>query len=434
MKLLFFTYDFPYPLTSGGKNRAYHMLKYGGKGIDIILFSFYREIPDQVSIAELEKLGIEKMRLFQRKHTNFRETATNPRTILQTLPQNTHLLNPATSITKKLYFQKDILEELIKTVKKEKIDVVHFESLYTSYYISDKLKDLGVVQVFGTENIESNLYKDYARSSAKKYMKPLYQFEAHKIQRDEEFLLKAADHCLAVSQDDADAVTQVTNRETEIIANGVDLEMFSFQKKRPNKNTLLFVGNFTYFPNVEAIEKFYHSVFAQIDNAVLRVIGKNASQLPIDDSRVEKIEFVPDIRTEYYNADIFVFPITIGGGTNFKVIEAMACGTPIIAYGDRVKAMGVGKDEMVIVDTPKNFEQAIHDMLNKKTDTESLVKNARAFVEKNYSWETIGEKLNRFWIGLKPQRAEGDRLLDRRGRTGSAKQGKEIVGRRDMGV
>ncbi len=403
MKLLYFTYDFPVPITSGGKNRAFHMLKYGKGDIDTTLFSFYRDVPDSESIEAIESLGISTIRLFKRPLANFKSIAQNPLSLVRNTPAIAKIANPLESITKKLYFKPSIQQELIKTVQQENIDVVHYESLYTAYYFSQTLRTLGVQQIFGTENIEHTLYEEYAKTSTKKIFLPLYLLEAKKIKKDEHALLQSFDNTMAVSKEDADTITQITHSPCEIIENGVDIHTFSFKKKKAiskNENAiLLFVGNFTYFPNITAIKNFYTQVFQHLgDRYELRIIGKDVESLDIQDPRVTCIPFVKDIRDEYYGADAFVFPIRIGGGTNFKIVEAMACGLPIIGYGDRLTTMGIEhKKEAVIVQNGNEFIKEINKLLGNLEGRELMAHRARAFVEEHYSWEVIGEKLYRYW-------------------------------------
>ncbi len=404
MKLLFFTYDFPVPITSGGKNRAYHMLKYGGKKIDITLFSFYRDIPDNNAIAALEEIGITNIRLFKRPLANFKSLAENPANFFKELPSMAKILNPVSSITKKLYYNPEIATELIRTVKDENISIVHYESLYTAYYMSKALQDMGVRQIFGTENIEYKLYQDYAKTSAKKILMPLYLFESQKIKSDEKNLLNSADYTMAVSRDDADEVTQITSKPCEIIENGVDVDTFAFKERMKNsKKTLLFVGNFTYFPNITAIRDFYTQVFKKLEGDYeFRIIGKDAQSLLIDDPRVVCIEYVKDIRDEYYGADLFVFPIKIGGGTNFKIVEAMSCGLPIVGYKDRMQSVGIEMEKHAFtVKDAQDFITSIQKILSDETKRKSVAKDARKFVQENYSWQVIGKKLNMYWIGLR---------------------------------
>jgi glycosyltransferase involved in cell wall biosynthesis len=379
------------------------MLKYGKKNIDITLFSFYREVPDNDAIAAIEELGITNIRLFKRSLANFKAIAENPISAFKNAPALARVANPVASITKKLYFRSDVAKELIKTVKEEQIDVVQFESLYTAYYFSPLLKDMGVQQVFGTENIEYKVYEEYAKTAAKKLLIPVYLFESQKIKRDEKSLLQLFDHTMAVSKEDADVISQISSKPCEVIENGVDIATFAYKKrKKKDKKVLLFVGNFSYFPNISAIKNFYNQVIQHLgDEYELRIIGKDVQSLGIVDPHVTCVEYVKDIRAEYYHADIFVFPIRIGGGTNFKVVESMACGLPIVGYEDRLKTMNVShKQEALFVSNGKEFISAIKNLSKEQEHAELLAHRARKFVETHYSWDIIGEKLNTYWKGL----------------------------------
>ena len=402
MKVLFFTYDFPYPTTSGGKNRAYNLLKYSGKDVEYILFSFYRDIPERESIDEVEKLNISTIRLFKRDFAGISRILGAEKKDLKDIGSLLKLANPVESITKKLYYKKSIARELLQTVQKEKIDIVHFESLYTAYYLHPHLKGLGVKQIFGTENIEYTQYKDFAKNKTSPVLAPLYRFEAKKIEMDEKKLLTIADQIIAVSQSDADAIKKISDKDAVIIKNGVDLEYFTYKKPTAKKEkSLLFVGNFSYFPNLDAITHFHEEIWEKIktEDVSLTIIGKNSSRLPFaHDKQIITHEFVENIRTSYHDASLFIFPVRIGGGTNFKLLEAMASGLPVVAYEDKAKNIGAEKnEEMVVVQDATSFAKEIDELLHDTIRAEKITQKARKFIEENYSWEKIGEEMNKVW-------------------------------------
>lgn len=402
MKVLFFTYDFPYPTTSGGKNRAYNLLKYSGKDIEYILFSFYRDIPERESIEEVEKLNISTIRLFKRDFAGISSILTAEKKNIQDIASLIKIANPLEPITKKLYYKKSIAHEVLQTVEKEKIDIVHFESLYTAYYLHPRLKSLGVKQFFGTENIEYKQYQDFAQNKTSAVFSPLYRFEAKKIEHDEKRLLMMADQVIAVSESDAQEIKKISDKKATIIKNGVDLEYFTYKKSTVKKEkSLLFVGNFSYFPNIDAITHFYEDIWEKIktENVSLTIIGKNSSRLPfVHDTHITTHEFVEDIRTAYHDASIFIFPMRIGGGTNFKLIEAMASGLPVVAYVDKAQQIG-GKDgeDFLIAPDPATFAQHIDFLFQNAIQSERIAKSARKFIEENYSWEKIGKAMNTVW-------------------------------------
>jgi glycosyltransferase involved in cell wall biosynthesis len=151
------------------------------------------------------------------------------------------------------------------------------------------------------------------------------------------------------------------------------------------------------------MRSFYSEVFTHLpEECNLRIVGKDVSSLGISDTRVTQIEYVKDIRDEYYKADLFVFPVTIGGGTNFKIVEAMACGLPIVGYKNRLENMGVtDKKEVFLVKNESSFADTILKILAGEKEREVVAKHARKFIEDNYSWEVIGKNLNKFYKEIK---------------------------------
>lgn len=390
MKLLFFTYDFPYPATSGGKMRAYNLLKFAREDNEIILFSFNRKNFEQKYIDGIKKLGISKIRTFQRKP-------------LKSLSNALSFFDPVNSIFEKLYFSKEIYSELEKTVVEEKIDLIHFESFYTAFYINNKLKKLGTKLLFGEENIEHLIYQDYAKYLSPLYLKPFYFFESIKIKNEEQKFWKKADSCLAVLPEEAGLIEKESGRRCFVIPNGVDLNYYNFREKKSSTGNILFVGNFSYFPNVSAVTKFYNNVFKNIkeQSIIFTIIGKGSTDLLVNDPRIKKIEFVQDLREEYYKADVFIFPMQFGGGTNFKILEAMACGVPVVAFPDRIRGLQLEDRKQVMVAlTTEDFIVNIDTILNDKKFANNLSVNARKLVEEKYSWVKIGKKLNKIWKEL----------------------------------
>jgi len=390
-KILFVTYDFPYPTTSGGKNRAYNLIKFAGNGHDIHLFSFTRDDFKKEYVDQIKKIGVLSVTTHKRRKVK------DIRNIIG-------VFSPTQSIFKKLYFDKSILSLLIDLVVEKKVDVIHFESFYTGFYISSEFKKLDVKQIFGTENIEHQVYKDYVSNRVSRILKPLYEREVGKIKKEEEEMFEASDICLAVTEAEKKIINDTSTKKCSIIENGIDINSFTYKKPEKNEAVrLLFVGNFSYFPNVDAINFFYSDVFKNLSGQFrLTIIGKKAhGLLAKNDSRINCIEFVSDIKDAYKNCDIMVSPVRIGGGTNFKILEAMAAGVPIIAHPARLQSLGVVSGKHVV--TAKTADEFISTILKLSLDYKkrvALSAAARVFVEEKYSWENIGKKLNSIWENL----------------------------------
>lgn len=389
-KVLFVTYDFPYPLNSGGKSRAYNLIKFGqAKNTEVYLLSFVRGRHTTSYNKELEAIGVKKIWTYTRKKTK------NPKVLLKTAITSS-------SIFKNLYYNWSFERKMLRIIADEKIDIVHDESFYTSFFITPRVRKTGVKQIFGTENIEHMLYFDFAKTKPAIFKK-LYMVQVERVRREEERAYKDSDHILSVTSEEKQFIEKKTKTPISVIPNGIDAKHFAYKYNKENKKKLLFVGNFAYFPNIDAMDYFYKNIFQNIPDATLTVVGKNQNKLPflIRDSRVTNIEYVEDLRQAYYDADIFVFPVRFGGGTNFKVLEAASCGTPILAIPDRVKGLGFLEDkQFVSARTPAEFMTGIRRLSEEKGLAEKISKNARTLVEKEYDWREIGDKMNKVWTDL----------------------------------
>lgn len=388
MNVVFITYDFPFPTTSGGKMRSYHLLKEASKHHNIHLVSFIRQEIKEEQKKALIDLGIKSITLVPRKNKKSVDTLFS-------------VFSMQHSVFHTLYYNKETAQVIEELIESRHIDLVHFESYYTAFYIP-LVKKKNIPTVFGTQNIEYLLYEDYAKYKSSRIIRPVIEWESKKIKKEEEKLLSLSDTVLAVTQKEGKTIENISQKSPHIVKNGVDLEYFSYKPKRKvQEKIILFIGDFSYFPNVDAISFFSQSVLPQITdkNIKTRIIGKHVDRLAIIDPRVEVDTYVPDIREEYYRADVFISPIRIGGGTNFKVLEAMSCGVPVVAFPKRVNPMGAQQDiHYLAAENAKTFYQAIMKvLLDENGQVTKMQKNARKFIEENFAWETIGQELLKAW-------------------------------------
>lgn len=217
-----------------------------------------------------------------------------------------------------------------------------------------------------------------------------------------------ATRVVAMSEEDKTIMeVQVPSIVVEIVPNGVDSKYF-MQKvsKKSQTPVILYVGNFTWLQNREAVDVLVRKVWPIIKGAFskakLWIIGKEAkvffNNLESDDIRVDQVS---DIRQVYQEASVLVAPIYGGGGTRYKNFEAFASGLPVITT-----SIGIGgtkaRDgvEVIIRDNPDEIAEATLNLLKDKKLYNKIAVNARNMVKDKYDWDPIAKKLSNIYENL----------------------------------
>jgi glycosyltransferase involved in cell wall biosynthesis len=102
--------------------------------------------------------------------------------------------------------------------------------------------------------------------------------------------------------------------------------------------TILFLGGYDYLPNAQAAERLITRIWPRVrekfPDARLLIAGASPELIPAFAAHppgVEFMGFVQDLRSLYDQTRLICSPISIGGGTRVKLIEAAAWGRPIVS-------------------------------------------------------------------------------------------------------
>lgn len=199
-----------------------------------------------------------------------------------------------------------------------------------------------------------------------------------------------------VSSTDLDYVRRHgTDSRLHCIANGVDTTYFAPDDTPREDASLLFTGNFAYRPNAEAALHFAHHVLPSIrrqrPDAVFVVAGRE----PPDELRgidgVVVTGFLPDIRSAYRRAAIFVCPLQSGAGIKNKILEAMACELPIVTTSlgvDGMPGMQAGRDH-VLAEDDAAFAAEVLRLLESPERGRQIGRAARQLASTRMSWDSV---------------------------------------------
>lgn len=287
-----------------------------------------------------------------------------------------------------------------KELVKKKYDLIHVET----FYVMQNLPKTSLPIVLVEHNIEYFIYERYAQKAAW-FMRPLLMLDVYKLKRAEQRAWEKATVVAAVSKQDKEVIGR---KNTYIVPNGVDTTVFQpkmiSSEFKTKKKKILYIGDYGYVQNRDAAGYIINSIWPQLKknislDATLWIVGKNMNQSIKDLGKEDNNIFFDDTNVQtaadiFSEADVLLAPIRIGGGTSYKIIEAMAVGTPVVTTSLGHEGIEAKPDEEILIaDTPEAIAGAVVSLLTNQQQYTLLSKNARKAIEKNYDWVQISRSL-----------------------------------------
>ncbi len=388
MKILMLTPYLPYPLHSGGQIRTYNLLKKLAKDHEVTLYALIKDWSEQDGLSQLAPL-CHSIRLFKRSQKPF--TITNVlRTAVSSFPflvMRNHVSGMTTAI-----------EEELNT---NTYDLIHAETFYMMPHIPETTVPTLLVE----QTIEYLGYESYAKK-APAIFRPFLNIDIGKLKKWEKHYWNHCDQLVVMSQEDKAFVAKHLLRDIPIsvVENGVDSEWFSQVKRRePSAPTILFVGTFRWLPNQEAVrilvQKIWPSVKKVLPSARLAIVGAAPTAEVLSfaqsDPSISVSGNIPDIREAFATSHVLAAPVWSGKGTRYKVLEALAAGTPVVATSTAVEGLSIKSGtEAIVVDDSEKFADALIKLLQSTAQRDKLREAGRTFVKQQFDWNLIAGKLD----------------------------------------
>jgi len=295
-------------------------------------------------------------------------------------------------------------------VSRVRFDVVHADTLGLSPYVP-LIPQAGTV--LNHHDIESALVGRRASHERNFLWRAFWLQESANLLGAERRWCPTFDVNVVVSEDEG-ALVRPSCGESDIcvVPNGVDVTYFT-PRRDPGGNRLLFCGRLDQLANRGAITYFFNSIWPQLSGKVknleIDVVGKNPPswllELSRRDQRVHVPGFVDDVRPYFERATVFVCPITDGGGTRLKILDALAMGMPIVSTTFAASGLGLCDGQhLLMADTPEAFETKTLQLLSNKAQRDHLASVGRGIVMNTYSWEVIGKKLRDAYVAASAKR------------------------------
>ena len=288
-------------------------------------------------------------------------------------------------------------------------DVVHVEHLRGARYGLHLLQITNgrLPIVWDSVDSISYLFRQAAVQSRSRSGRWMTRLELKRTERYEAWLLRQFRHILVTSPMDKRAFRSLAGDDARrasitVLPNGVDLNYF---RPAPNverdEETIVVSGKMSYHANVTMVlflvREIMPLVWARRPAVKLTIVGKDPPQelLAVQEQPGVRVTgTVPDIRPYLQQATISVSPIQYGAGIQNKVLEAMACKTPVIATSPAVSALAAqpGRD-LLVADDAASFAQAILALLNDRLRREEVGAAGYQYVISHHDWDKIAGRL-----------------------------------------
>ncbi|WP_374423251.1 glycosyltransferase family 4 protein [Chromobacterium sp.] len=388
----------PWPTTSGGKLRQFHLLRaLSARGHRITVLAQSKDALGADSRRQLESVA-ERLIVLPRRPLK------HPLTLLAAALAPYPLLASVNGLAPAL---RRTFGELLE----QPWDVVQIEHSYALQPFLPELRRRRQPFVLTEHNVESTLgaatYQGLPR-----WLAPFVLWDRWRYRRWEETALGAAERVAAVTWEDAAEMSRRSGRLVDVVINGVDAAAFATVRPALDSQRLLFVGNFEYPPNRDAVEWLADEIMPRLwrllPQARLAVCGHAmpeswARRWP--DARLEWQGFVPALPPQQGRAAAFIAPLREGGGSKLKVLEALAAGLPLLSTPQGVSGLALqhGRDCLLGEDAAQ-LAAAAAELLSRPDRAAGLGAAGRAYAARRHDWSVAADQLETIYRELRHAR------------------------------
>ena len=408
MRILFLTQVLPYPPDSGGKIKAFNLIRYLAQQHEVILASLIRSSREREYLAYLQPYcrRIEPVVL---ERSRLKDAAALFGGVLSGRPFS---------------IERDRSPEMQaavnQLVEEERPDVLHVVQLNMAQYVRAVNH---IPKILDQENAVSTVVERLYRLQGPGLRKALACWEWRRLARHEGEVCKAFDHVLTVTEEDKRALQRLTNGQGNftVVPIGIDCDAVQPILRKPGARNIISIGNLHWPPNADGLLWFAREIFPlvrqQIPDARFYIVGKNPPRevCRLQDSGLKQpatcnlkpetsivvTGYVEDPTPYFADSAVFIVPLRAGGGMRVKILDAWARGIPIVSTTIGCEGIEVRDGENILIaDIPQDFAQAVARVIRDRELAQRLAENGRKWVEEKYDWRKVYQAYDEVYRGV----------------------------------
>jgi glycosyltransferase involved in cell wall biosynthesis len=312
-------------------------------------------------------------------------------------------------------FSKEVVQDLVDLIEQGDYDHVvgrYAANAYPLFFVSAQNRKKVIVDIddLMTPDLYKEVYGSLRRNSNLKSFLDMILFRRYQIR------CAQIGKALVCSEHDKDLLSREAPSADIFVVPNIAPEMSlpdTYNRDGFNRlDTMLFVGNLGYMPNVSGLAWFVETIFVRLQaenpNLKLLVVGKSPApaveKISEEHARIELVKNPPDILQYYERCGVVIVPLLSGGGTRIKILESGRALRPVISTPTGAYGLSLhDRQEILLMNDFSSFKKQF-DWLHISNNYSQLVNNMSHFVENNFTREHFERAMDRV-IGINNMRS-----------------------------